>query len=228
MSIILNVPSGPIRPVLEALWDNEILVGYVTSMEDSAAYQLRKLEESGWQLVEEEGRFYHTIHGLDGDSWHLETLFSKDFPALQRAATFLAVWAAFEHCLNDLCREVALVADLKVKVSDLHGSGVRRARTYLAKVAALCDETIDNSWQEVFRLQTLRNVFAHGDGTIAERHKDQLAWVASSPHITFREETVLLEAGFMPHVLEVHRRVLLALKEAVELRFGKFESVVYE
>ncbi len=228
MPIILKMPSGPIRPVIEALWDNEILHGYVTSMEDSAAYQLRRLKESGWQLIEAEGRFYHTIHGLDGESWHLETLFSTDFPALQRAAAFLVVWATFEHCLYELCREVATAADLKVKVSDLHGSGVRRARIYLAKVAELCGETIDSPWQEVLRLQPLRNLFAHGDGTIPERRKDELAWVADFPHITLRDKSILLEAGFMPHVLEVRQTILLALKESVETRFGRFEPVVFE
>ncbi len=229
MAMKVRVPTGPIRPVLGALWENEILQGYVKSIEDSAAYQFRQLKQAGWQFVEEEDRFHHTLHGLDGETWHLETLFSEHFPALQRAATFLVMWGAFEHSLDELCREVAIAADLKVKVSDLKDTGIRRARTYLTKVAELLgDNTPDSGWQELANLQKLRNVFAHRDGTLTDNDKHEREYTVQSPHITLRGSTVVLEPSFMPHVLEAQRGVLLLLKQAVEERFGKFEAVVYE
>lgn len=225
----VRVPTGPIRPVLEALWENEVLQGYVKAIEDSAAYQFRQLERAGWQFVEEEDRFHHTLHGLDGETWHLETLFSERFPALQRAATFLVVWGAFEHSLDELCREVAVAAKLKLKVTDLDGRGIRRARAYLTKVAELLgDNILDSGWQELVNLQALRNVFAHRDGTLTDNDKHQREYAAQSPHITLSGSTVVLQPTFMPYVLETQQSVLLLLKQAVEERFGKFEAVVYE
>src|SRR3954454_9068388 len=108
----IRIPRGPIRPVLEALNDNEILHGFVTSLEDSATHQLRRLQEAdSWQVFE--GRLIHTVHGLDGEAWHLEGLFSGYFPALQRSAAFLVTWAIFERHLEDLCQEVKDALALK-------------------------------------------------------------------------------------------------------------------
>lgn len=126
----IRVPSGPIRPVLAGLDEIEILHGFVAAMEDSAMYQRKKLEESGWEIIEEEDRLYHTIHGIDGDTWHLETLFGEWFPALQRSATFLMAWGAFEHHLDELCREIAAALELKIMPADLRETGVSRANLF--------------------------------------------------------------------------------------------------
>lgn len=224
----IRIPSGPIRPVLEGLDQIEILQGFVASMEDSAAYQRKKLEEEGWEIIEDQGRIYHTVHGLDGDSWHLDSLISEAFPALQRAATFLVTWSAFEHRLDDLCQEAAKALELQIMPSDLRETGVRRARTYLVRAAGLSGAWANDLWQEVARLQSLRNLFAHCDGTLCEDHAKQRDYASSSPHMTVKHDSVTLKAGFMPHVLKVQEQFLRGLQETIEDRFGKWKPVVYE
>jgi hypothetical protein len=223
----LRMPKGPIRPVLEALDDNEILHGFIASMEDSAVHQLRKLKEAdSWQMFDD--RLIHTIHGLDGETWHLEGLFSDYFPALQRSAALLVAWANFEHHLEDLCREIALAMPHKIALSDLSGNGARRVRTYLVKAASLNGEWSDKLWQDLASLQLLRNLFAHGDGTLTDNHQKQRAYALKSPYITVHENSVKLGADFMAHVLKAQRDFLLSLKETLEERFGKWEPVVYD
>jgi hypothetical protein len=223
----LRMPKGPLRPLLEALDDNEILHGFIASLEDSAVLQIRKLEEAdSWQMLDD--RLIHTIHGLDGETWHLEGLFSDYFSTLQRSAAFLVTWANFEHHLEDLCREVAGSLSLKVAFSELSGHGARRVRSYLIKEAELDGKWAGKLWQELASLQLLRNLFAHGDGTLADSHEKQRAYVLKSPYITVHENSVRLGADFMIHVLKTQRCFLLSLKETIENRFGKWEAVVYD
>jgi hypothetical protein len=204
----IRIPKGPIRPVLEALDDNEILHGFITSMEDSAVHQIRKLKEADSRQVFED-RLIHTIHGLDGESWHLESLFSDYFPALQRSAAFLVAWAIFEHHLEDLCQEIATAMALKIALADLRDTGARRVRAYLAKAACLHGQWADKLWQELASLQLLRNLFAHGDGSLTDNRQKERAYALKSPYITVHENSVRLEVGFMPHVLKAQRDFLL-------------------
>lgn len=223
----IRIPRGPIRPVLKALDDNEILHGFIASMEDSSAHQLRRLKEAdSWQVFED--HLIHTIHGLDGETWHLESLFSDYFPALQRSAAFLIAWAIFERHLEDLRQEVAAAAALKSAPADHRDKGARHVRAYLVKVARLDGEWANKLWQELASLQLLRNLFAHGDGTLTDNHQRQRAYALKSPYIEVYENSVKLGAGFMTHVLKAQRDFLLSLQETIEDRFGKWEPVVYD
>jgi len=215
--MIIKSPQGPIRPLIEALEENEILNGWVTQLEDSAKHQMKQLEEGGCETLEEGGRIYH---GLDGTTWALEQLFSDYFPSLQRAAAFLAIWGSFERHIYELCRQVALAGSYRLKVGDLAGKGLTRARRYLLKVAGLDGEWANARWQEFPCFQHVRNIFAHGDGHIDLGQAKQEACVAASPHVTVQNGIVQLEPGFLPHVLQQQRRFLNGLEEVVVQRFG--------
>jgi len=221
MSIIIKLPQGPIRPVVEALEENEILHGWVTQLEDSATRQLSRLQDDGADIIEEGDQYYEIYHGLDGTAWALDHLFSQYFPGLQRAAAFLVIWGSFERHMNELCREVALAGSYRVAVEDLSGTGLTRARTYLLKVAGLDGAWADAQWQEFPEFQRIRNLFAHGDGSLDPKNAKLVAYVERSLHITVQNNTVQLAASFLPHLLNTKRHFLHGLEEGIVKRFGR-------
>lgn len=217
--MIIKLPQGPIRPIVEALDENEILHGWVDQLEDSALHQLRRLQHEGAEIIEEDGHHYELYHGIDGTTWALDQLFADYFPALQRAAAFLVIWGSFERHINDLCREVAQAGGYSVKVNDLGGKGLLRARTYLQRVAGLEGGWADEDWQTFPGLQRIRNLFGHGDGHIGSDETEQ-EYAAISPHLRLQDGVVKLELGFLPEVLQRQRAFLRGLEEAVVKRFG--------
>lgn len=203
MSLIISQPSGPIRPVIEALYDIEILGGFVRSLEASAANQLRDLGRASLEVSPDGHDVFRVFHGLDGSTWHLETLFADYFPNLQRTAAFLVVWSCFEHHLNDLCFEVASAEKLSLLVKDLKGTGVIRACTYLQDVARLPLDLSDSQWRdELVPLQKLRGFLAHTDAHLQDHHKAERAYAEASDFIEVSDGTLKLSVDFIGHVLK--------------------------
>ncbi len=219
--MIIKIPQGPIRIVIEAMGENEIMNGYVAAVEDSSAHQLRRLREGGGKVIEMDEQTYDiSYHGIDGSTWALDHLFEVYFPALQRAATFLAIWGSFERHMNELCEEVATAASHKVAVKDLAGRGLSRARAYLTKVAGLDGAWAQALWQDFPDLQRLRNLFAHGDGHLEGEQAPQRKFAQASPHIVIQHDVVYLQSTFLPYVIEQQRLFLVSLQESLLSRYG--------
>lgn len=220
--MIVKVPRGPVRPLLEALDEVEIIDGFVKALEDSATYQMERLR-SGDTIVEINGKAYEIYHDLDGSTWHLETLFMEHFPVLQRAGAFLSIWGSFEHHMIDLCSEVRAAAALRLQVSDLREKGISAARLYLHNVAGLEGEWASSHWRELPELQRLRNLFAHEGGRFAPdvtKYKKQRQYAIKSPHMEIVGSDLRLRATFLPFLLEAQLAFLVSLKDAVTTRFG--------
>lgn len=219
--IVVAFPHGPIRPIVEALDENEILFGWIAQLEHSAAHQLQHLRTVGGDRVEDGDHLRETYHGLDGDTWALDHLFAEYFPGIQRAAAFLAIWGVFERHIDELCREVALAGSFRVKLNDLAGRGLVRSRLFLLRVAGLEGDWAHAHWSEIQSLRQVRNIFAHGDGHIAVHQQAQRTYVERSSHMSLNDDGVVqLAASFLTHLLTQQRQFLRALETVVVLRFG--------
>lgn len=219
--MIIKSPDGPIRPIVEALMEMEIFEGFATSLEDSAKHQLEQLQTKGGEVVEIDGEYaYEFHHGIDSSTWSLEAVFSEWFPAMQRAAAFLVVWGWFERHMNELCTEVQKTGGYQIAVNDLTGEGLTRVRTYLLKVGGLTGDWSEKYWQELPDLQRIRNLFAHADGQLSDKHQRHRAYAEASPHMDVEHDTVYLKSSFMSHVFARLHEFLNALHTAVITRFG--------
>jgi hypothetical protein len=70
-----------------------------------------------------------------------------------------------EKELNNLCDRLKKRHNLNLKLSDITGKGIKRARIYMEKVCGLVlpEEDI---WKELIYLTEIRNVIVHNDGII--------------------------------------------------------------
>jgi len=81
-----------------------------------------------------------------------------------------------EHQLDQLCQLFAKEQRLKIIQTDLRGKGIDRTRLYLQKVIGL---PLDSShvWQEIKRIQRVRNVIVHNDAKLIGADKDLTEYV---------------------------------------------------
>ncbi len=147
--------------------------------------------------------------GIEGPPNELEDIFKYYYPNLQRRSILIVLFSFLEHQLDQLCQLFAKEQRLKIIHTDLRGKGIDRTRLYLQKVIGL---RLDGShvWQEIKRIQKVRNVIVHNDAKLAGADKDLteyvqrttgLSRVSNSYYDGDMDEVDILD-GYLLHVLE--------------------------
>jgi hypothetical protein len=114
-------------------------------------------------------------------------------------------YTRIEGILNSLCHAAKGQQNLPLSLGDLKGSGIRRAKRYLTRLAGVSEPFQTSDWRQLTNYNELRNVLVHGEGVLQD----------TSQHQTLR--------GF------VDRHQLLDLDDNgfIIIRQGFCEEVVY-
>jgi hypothetical protein len=154
------------------------------------------------ELAAAEGLAEHEREDLV-DSYALDFLeLGDELPTVLRYAVLTAADTAAEAFLNRTCEAYAEVTSTKIRVTDLKGSGIQRARDYLKKVAAVGFPGDESIWTTVTRLHELRNAIVHADGVVAPSRVELRKWSASIPGLRISEHgVVILDADFTSFAL---------------------------
>jgi hypothetical protein len=113
------------------------------------------------------------------EEWYLceqqtvEYEFREHFIPMLQYSSVVLIHAVFETLLHEFCSEIEKQRTLPVTLKDMHGKGLDRARLYLTKVARIKVADL-SQWQELRKLQLVRECIAHAYGNIDElRDKGQ-------------------------------------------------------
>ncbi len=101
--------------------------------------------------------------GIEAPPNHLGEIFEYYFPNLQRRSTLIILFSFLEHQLDQLCQLFASTQQLNIVHTDLTGRSIDRSRRYLRKVIRLPLDDNSAIWQEIKRIQKVRNVVVHND-----------------------------------------------------------------
>jgi hypothetical protein len=123
--------------------------------EDDDGYPIVILEEYG---------------GIEGPANELQEIFEYYYPNLQRRSMLIILFSFFERQLDQLCQLFAKEQQLSITHADLKGKGIDRTRLYLQKVIGL-PLTASVTWQEIKRIQRVRNVVVHNDAKLLATKK---------------------------------------------------------
>lgn len=200
-SVLSNTESA--RQVNEILFDIGNFYHYANFIEKSL-----KVE------IDEIGTFIQTYGrqpSVDAELWNV----SEVFPHLNRSAVLLSVFAFFEHNLNAVCDTLAKEHGKILRVTDLNGRGLERAKTYISKVIGIAFPATSNSWQELANLRQLRNAIAHRDGLLKE-DKGLKEYITKSDYISIEHDG---------HV-RLHEGILQYLLDHLELFFKDLETAI--
>jgi len=139
--------------------------------------------------------------------------FSEAFPAIFRSSLFVSTYALLEARLDDLCHDMQRKNKCELVLSDIHGKGIRRAQTYLKKVARV--PFPDEKWGAVMLLSRVRNVLVHADGWLKEDETGHSvkAFAEANPKLIGINATrkIVLQEDFVPHALSAVRGFFEAL-----------------
>jgi hypothetical protein len=137
----------------------------------------------------EDSSWYYAIDDLIADA----DQFGDEFPNLVRGGLFLSIYGYVEHSLNSLCNMCQI--DHSLKVTDLRGSGLERAATYLRKAYGITVPDAVLRGTDFKLVQMIRNSIVHNAGWIPlEKDMEFTAWSRES---LLNHEAVLKYGGYV-------------------------------
>jgi len=96
----------------------------------------------------------------------------KIFPEVLRRSTFLVSFILLETSLDKICDNLRRKYSNSISVYDLHGGGIRRAAKYVKLLHGvnIKDRPL---WQDLCKIQELRNCIVHCNGRLDAARLDQ-------------------------------------------------------
>lgn len=207
----------------------ELLNAYVMDIERQVAKGIADYKANAKRIVVDEHlgdevvRIVEVHNGLDDQTWHLPEIFEVYFPNLQRRSALITLYSFFEHELDKLCERFRKHENLKVKVTDMAGTGVKRSVTYLEKVVGIEGIQQSHIWSGIQDIRKIRNLFVHSDGRLLDdagtRKIAEDAIIAKTPLIEGPDE-VLIKEGYLRSVLETFEQYFKLIEKSIKTKYG--------
>lgn len=122
-----------------------------------------------------------TIKNLsEEDRRDVDDYFSDDFYMIEsiyillyRRSTLVSIYSFLEHSMDRLCRHLYAINTYPVKVDDLKGEGIVRAKDYLEKLAKVKFDALNGEWSQLANMNKIRNCIVHADGDVMALSKSR-------------------------------------------------------
>jgi len=209
-----------------------LMESFVDGVEKQAEESITDYETTKQIEVVEENYAREVHQGLDGDTYHLPTIFLEYFPSLQRRSALLTVCSYFEHELDKLCRLYQSEKGFAVTVGDLRGEGIDRSTRYLKKVVGLNLHYASQEWQEIKNIQQIRNAIVHRGGKVPD--KDTVRDGADKAIVDFMNKTeslsrdddgeIVVGKGFLSHVIHTYATYSKLIGDSIKASEGLSKS----
>lgn len=207
----------------------ELLSVYVADIEEQVRKGIENYRQKAETIIvesqfdEESGRIV-TIHKtLDDENWNLAAIFEDYFPSLQRRSALVTLFSYFESELESLCKRIKSHDGLKIELADLADKGINRSTAYLEKVVSLVELRNCQEWQEIKKIQAIRNLIVHADGKIPAPIDGRSAKVVGyiqETHLLQGETDVVILEGYLAHTLHTFNSYFSRLHKNMAQKYG--------
>lgn len=175
----------------------------------------RFVERETKNLDDEDHEFFMGFHS--DQRWRIHDV----FPSLQATSAFLLAYGLFEKTLNEIAKEAGDAVGTQLKLADLHGQGIDRAKNFLSKVCGVTAPFATQDWSRIVEISKVRNVMAHAFGVLdlsKPDHKHVLRHAAQHETIKVTRHSaennfaeIELTLGYVVAVVKCFRKFLIDL-----------------
>ena len=171
----------------------------------------------------EEDTVIPTFRGIDGSTWHLDTIVREYFPDLQRQSGLITLFSFLEHELDGLCILFNKSERYRLELGDIRGKGIDRATLYLEKVVGLDLDRTCEPWREIKAIQGIRNLIVHSGAKLTRPDggpRESAKLYVSKSQFLYGDDTIHIQEGYLVHVLSVFNAYFQDLDSAIHRHCG--------
>lgn len=170
--------------------------------------------------------------GFNSQDWDIRRVFNEYFPNLQRKSALLTLCNYFENELNKLCLLYESEKSLENKFTDFKkDKGIDRSTNYLKSEAKLNVYKDIKIWNEIKKIQIIRNLIVHTDGKLLDKNKNghtikdqksivdfikQKSELLQLKCIAEINEEIEIKNGFLTYVANTYKQYFKLLHESIE------------
>jgi len=184
---------------------------YVSNTLASAIKKLELRSSKDIEMIDESFKD-QLIDSLYDEHWTL----ASQFPKYQYYSHYLLSYGLFETILNEYCTKAAQKLNSKLKLKDLSGQGIERAKNYLSKVAGLEELFNSSDWQKLKLAGEIRNIIAHTAGNLNyenNKHKELARKLNDMDEVILQDESdygseIILSEKFVISTIHVIKRFI--------------------
>ncbi len=188
-------------------------------LETSCRFVYRSLDEAKSKIEQEyserlnnikDDEYKHFYEDIMQDDHHN---FAEEFPRIQRFSHYLISYGYFEATLNQFCKYAEVRYEHSLKLKDLSGQGIERAKNYLVKVVGVESGLFSSDWQKIKFAGDVRNIIAHTSGSLNydnDKHKKLADKINKTNGINLTNETeygsqIVLTDEYVINVIRILR-----------------------
>lgn len=143
------------------------LKDYVEFSEKLLAKNLEKVKEDNEEFLSGIGdEFYRDKFGEL--TWEQEYEIENDFSSIHWSSVFITQYSYIEHILDGVCVFYATNTGSPLKLKDLNGTGIERAKNYISKYMGVSLPFGANEWGKIKDYAKIRNKIVHSGIDINE------------------------------------------------------------
>jgi hypothetical protein len=131
----------------------------VSKLDELTEHEKQKLKLS----IKNEMMDEDDIISMHEDVYHKVEVF---YPRLFCGPFLISLYAVLESSLNELAELIRSEKKVELKLKEINGDILEKAKCYFTKVLGIDLHTDDQRWQTINRLKIVRNCFAHQNGRI--------------------------------------------------------------
>ena len=183
---------------------------YLNEIERALQEKYAKLKQE-WEVSEKE----------EDSSEHQDYL-TECYDELQQhfgifySSFVITIFSFIEHELNRICSIPPTKDKPKIVLRDIHGKGIKRAKTFMEKV---CDFDLpkEDLWKELEKINEIRNCLVHSGGELNDSNKDLINHIEKSGKIKIEENRITkikrisITKNYCSFVIEIIEKYLLIL-----------------
>ncbi len=156
--------------------DIELISAYIEQCEISngaAIKDYHNLKTVDIEVIDDfQANITTSFRAVDGGLFNAQDIYENYFPMLNRHSTLVIVMSMFEKRLTQLCDWANTHYQLNKPFKRYNRSLLQSIKTYLVETVGLkFNESLNNNWDLLLALQSIRNNIIHNFGTYKSNNK---------------------------------------------------------
>lgn len=130
-------------------------------------------------------------------------------------SAIISIYTYLEFFLENFCKKVHKYNKKSISPKDLSGNGIFRSKAYLEKILLINFSSLDSEWDEIVKLNKIRNFLIHSNGVAtSEETKSKICEaIQGISGVELEEDHLKVSSGYIEHILSVIEKTLTKIED---------------